>query len=193
MTGSQSTDDQRSDAEYLIIILKALSPLQLLKGAAPYLLKYASETRYPVTLSLSTVMGGKPTQEQLAAMKAQADERRRLLDCSEPFKKSLRRIETVGVIHRWGGDGEYGWRCIALLLSVPREAVALLQEMAADDAGIVDPMERERLAERFRRWLLQDYHPNWEEYRKQWPLEERCPYDNEANSFGSDPNPIRPN
>ena len=123
-------------------------------------------------------------------MNAQAVARRRLLEGSAVFKRVLSRIEAVGVTPEWGDDGEPGFTARVLRLFVPRDSITRLQEMAADDAGIVDSAERLHAAELYQRWLLQNYHSEWEEYRKRWPVVEQNPYNTVKNDFGRNPNPI---
>jgi hypothetical protein len=186
--------DQRSDEEYLRDILKPMSPLGLLNWIMTRLTErapHAPEGRIFSTLDLSST-GGNPSPKQLAAMNAQADARRRMLDASPVFRAALARIEAAGVTHQWAEAGEYSYTSRVLHLFIPMDAIPRLQDMAADDAGIDNPEERRHAAERYRRWLLQNYHPDWETYQQRWPLIERNPYNTDGNDFGRDPNPIRP-
>ena len=214
-------DDQRSDEEFLRDFLKPMSPLWLfyritakLTERAPQVLegrlqpmsplsllkwimdKLRSEYRTPLEGRVSSIAlsstGGAPSPEQLAARDAQADARRRMLEASPAFRAALARIEAAGVIHKWGGHEDYGYTSRDLTLIIPLGAISRLQDLAADDAGIGNPEERRQAAERYRRWLLQTYHRDWETYRQRWPLIEQSPYATARNDFGRDPNPIRP-
>jgi hypothetical protein len=186
--------DQRGDKEFLGDVLKGASPLRLLTWVmtqhterAPY-----DGQRMWSTTDLSRTRGIGATRENLAAMNAQADSRRNMLEGSPAFHAAIDRIKAAGVIPEWGDDGEYSFTSRVLRLFVPAEAIPRLQEMAADDAGIHDPELRREAAELFRRWLLQNFHPDWKAYQERWPVVDRCPYHTELNDFGRDPNPIRP-
>lgn len=109
-------------------------------------------------------------------MNAQADARRRLLDDSDAFKAALSRIESAGIVAEWGNTEEYSYTARVLWLHVSPKAIERLHEMAADDADLHGPAERQRAAEHYHRWLLQNHHPDGEKYRKHWPLVEQNPY-----------------
>jgi hypothetical protein len=210
-------DDQRSDEEYLRDFLAPMSPLGLLNWItatlterAPHTLEGRLQPKSPLSLlkwivdklrserrtplegrirSLSLAMtSGQPSPEQLTAMNAQADARRRMLDASPAFRAALARTEAAGVSHKWGGSADYGYTSRDLTFIIPLGAISRLQDMAADDADIDNPEERRQAAERYRRWLLQNYHPDWKAYQERWPIE-RNPYFTERNDFGRDPNP----
>jgi hypothetical protein len=185
--------DQRGDEEYLRDVLQPMSPLWLLNWITAMLTKRAPHTqgRIVSTIDLSSTQGN-PSPEQLAAMNAQADARRHMLDASPAFRAALARIETAGVTHEWAATGEYSYTSRVLYLFIPLDAIPRLQDMAADDAGFDTPEERQKAAERYQRWLLQNYHPDWKAYQQRWPLIELNPYNTDRNEFGSDPNPIRP-
>jgi hypothetical protein len=76
----------------------------------------------------------------------------------------------------WDYTSEYSFAARLLRLFVPSKALPRLQELAASDAGLEDPEDRTRAAELYRRWLLQNHHPDWEQYRQQWPVVEQNPY-----------------
>jgi len=192
--GMSNLGDQRSNDEYLRDVLKAMSPLWLLNWVMSSLTRLV--LRQPERMAsdtfLSFTQGIGATPDDLAAMNAQADSRRSMLENSPAFHAAFDRIRAVGVTLHWADDRENSYTARLLRLIVPPEAFAPLQEMAADDAGIEGPEPRREAAELFRRWLLQSYHPDWKAYQERWPLVEQSPYNTARNDFGRDPNPIRP-
>jgi hypothetical protein len=181
-----------TDEKCLRDILQPTSPLWLLNWIMAKLTARRSLPLGWTGKSIGQAMtSGQPSSEQLAALNALADARRRMLEASPTFRAALARIEAAGVTHKWTGSADYGYTSRELSLFIPLDAIPRLQDMAADDAGIDNPEERRHAAERYRRWLLQRYHPYWKAYQQRWPLIEQSPYNTARNDFGRDSNPIR--
>jgi hypothetical protein len=183
--------DQRTDEEFLRDILKAMSPRWLLNKISTDLVRFPEldpKRRMWSDIHLSAI-SGYPSREKDAAINAQADARQRMLKSNPTFRAALDRIKRAGVKAEWDNTNEYSYSARLLRLVVPAKALPRLQEMAAEDAGI-DAEQRSEAAELYRRWLLQNYHPEWESYRQQWPLAED-PYYTARNDFGRDPTQIQ--
>ena len=113
-----------------------------------------------------------------------------MLENNPAFRASLDRLEAIDVTPVWGHQEDHSYTCSVLRRLVPITAIGRLHDLAADDAGLLDPQERREAVERCDRFLLQQYHPNWEAYRRQWPTLERNPYLTASNDFGRKPNPL---
>ena len=188
----QTLSDKRNDAEYLDDILAPMSPLWLLNSVMAQVTRQAPREpsgRFWKSVGLSSTRGIGATPEEIGAMNAQADARRAMLDSSPVFRATLARLTAVGVLPEWGEDGEYSFRARILRLVVPLEAISQIQEMVADDAGIESPQERLEAAEIYRRWLLQSYQPDWQQYREQWPTLYENPNNTARNDYGRAANP----
>ncbi len=114
-----------------------------------------------------------------------------MLESNLAFRASLERLSAIDVKPIWGHQEDYSYTSRVLLLYVPVEALGRLHDLVANDAGLLDRLDRKEAVECYNRWLLQNYHPEWEAYRRQWPSLAKNPYFNAANDFGRKPNPLQ--
>jgi hypothetical protein len=177
-----SSADTSSDSAFVQRVVQALSPNRLLKWYACEITRGVKPSDYPggqlwTTFDIAWTKGIGATAGDLEGMEAEGAARRALLERSSAFRQSRKRIEEIGVTAKWGADGSNSFTSRCLRIVVPHKALTPLQEMAADDAGIIEAGARSAAAALFDRWLLQNYHPDWRDYRQAWPLVEGCPYD----------------
>lgn len=182
--------NDRSDADTLQDVLKSISPLWLLNTVMAKITKRVphqpSEPPWK-DVGLSHTRGEGATPEDIAAMNRKADARQSMLEADPRFQAALARLVAAGVLPKWTGDEDYSFTARVLRLFVPLFAMSNIEALAASDAGIDLPHERLEAAERYRRWLLQSYHPEWERYRAHWPVLYENPYNTALNDFGKQP------
>ncbi|QKH39466.1 hypothetical protein FOC84_32820 [Achromobacter pestifer] len=195
IAASTLVPDRGDDAQYLQHALEQLSPLRLfdelmigITRNAPR--EHAGQRAQPLILSTARSIGA--TAEEIAVMDAQADARQALLEANPAFQASLARLSAAGITWEWGQECEYGYRSRCPSLFSPPQAISRIEEMAANDAGLDTAQEKQDAADIYRRWLLQNYHPDWKQYQQKWPTLYANPHCARRNDFGLDPNPIEP-
>ncbi len=98
------------------------------------------------------------------------------LDADPGLRAMRQRIFSVGVGSAFAADGDATGLWTSLVLTAKPEALAALEALAADDAGITDPGARSKAAETFRTYALRNHHPEWQRNRQHHPDVGDSPY-----------------
>ncbi len=190
-------EDQHSDKDFLQSVLNCMSPNWLLKQAGARFTEHGPDycnrggiKGYVAAFALAHTSGFAPEAEVLR-MNMQAEANKKLFEACPAVQAELGRVISAGVTWKYGGDHDYGYQSKDIFFIVTFDVLQKLEELAADDAGIVDAQERVTAKLMSKRWLLQNYHRDYKAYLDKWPKVERFPYDNAANSFGREPSRVR--
>lgn len=172
-------DDSRDAAAYVAETRGRLRPVSVLNAVRVQITRGSAARPggpYDEPIGIAHTRGIGATSAHEAAMNALADIRRKLFDTDPVLRTALARLVAAGVRPIWTSDATYAVQGRILRLEVPHEALARLQDMAADDAGLKTPEERREAAEIHHRWLLQNYHREWKAYQSRWPTLYANPY-----------------
>jgi hypothetical protein len=162
-----------SDKE-LAYVLSAISPKALLINLGAHREAYP-DGRLVVEIHLDRTQGSPPPGE-VARLRAHETARESWLRSDPRFVAAIDRLEAIGIGCEFGGLGDYCGEFAVLRIRADTEAYARLEELAADEAGIVDPAARAQAAEQFRIYMLRNYSKAYLAHRAAFPEVDRSPY-----------------
>lgn len=120
--------------------------------------------------------GGNPSAAELSDLEQKKLATRDKYLNDGNFQRATERLAQAGVECAFGGQGDYCGEFSVLRITASPACLSLLEAMAADDCGMVDADERANAAERFRIFMLRNYHPDYQANRQIYPNVGPSPY-----------------
>lgn len=119
---------------------------------------------------------GNPPPAEVARLEAAQEERRAAWMADPSFLSAVGRLQGAGVDWAFGHESDVSGEFALLRLRIAADDLGALEVLAAEDAGYVTPQARASAAERFRIFMLRNYHPDWQRNRELYPDMGGSPY-----------------
>ena len=101
---------------------------------------------------------------------------RKACEAEGPLKVALAKLQSANVQYEIGGQGDACGEFAVLRLRMHKRDLDRLEELAAQEAGIVSRSAKQDAAERFRIFMLRNYSPHDLENRERYPDVGGSPY-----------------
>ncbi|MDZ5453000.1 hypothetical protein [Labrys sp. ZIDIC5] len=109
---------------------------------------------------------GNPPSGEVARFEAAHEARRAAWMADPAFVTAVRRLQGAGVDWAFGHESDVSGEFSLLRLRIAADDLGALEALAAEDAGYATPQARASAAERFRIFMLRNYHPDWRRNRE---------------------------
>ena len=120
--------------------------------------------------------GSSPEPHELEGLQRTRDEMRKACEAEGPLKVALAKLQSANVHYEIGGQGDACGEFAVLRLRMHKRDLDRLEDLAAQEAGIVCRSAKEEAAERFRIFMLRNYSPDYLENRERYPDVGGSPY-----------------
>ncbi|MBP0580153.1 hypothetical protein J8I29_12595 [Labrys sp. LIt4] len=124
---------------------------------------------------------GNPPPEEVARLEAAHEARRAAWAADPAFVSAVGRLQGAGVDWAFAYESDVSGEFSVLRLRTPDHDLGALEALAAEDAGYVTPEARASAAERFRIFMLRNYHPDWRRNRELYAAVGGSPYADPAS------------
>lgn len=119
---------------------------------------------------------GNPSPEEVARLDAVHEARRAAWPVDPAFVSTVGRLQGAGMDWAFGYESDVSGEFSLLRLRIATADLGALEVLAAEDAGHITPQARASAAERFRIFMLCNYHPDWRRNRELYPDAGGSPY-----------------
>ncbi|MFT4129122.1 MAG: hypothetical protein QM672_03425 [Labrys sp. (in: a-proteobacteria)] len=109
---------------------------------------------------------GNPPPEEVARFEAAYEARRAAWTADPAFLSAIGRLQGVGVDWAFSHESDVSGEFSLLRLYIAADDLGALEALAAENAGYVTPEAKASAAERFRIFMLRNYHPDWRRNRQ---------------------------
>ncbi len=156
-------------------VVGSLKPASVLLELASFLNRFPDHTRLDSWIYFDRT-DGNPAAEELAELDRKKQATREKYSKNSDFRRAAERLRHTGVECEFGGQGDYCGEFSVLRISGSPASLPLLEAMAADDCGMTSANERANAADRFRIFMLRNYHPGSQSNREIFPDVGPSPY-----------------